>query len=61
MNPANFKGQVIVMVFAWSRGIDPAQSQHYSCLFQSKANYALTLAKNCSLKLLCCFKKEITS
>ena len=25
------KGHVIVMVFAWSRGIDPAQSEHCSC------------------------------
>ena len=25
------KGHVIVIVFAWSRGIDPAQSEHYSC------------------------------
>ena len=24
------KGHVIVIVFAWSRGIDPAQSEHYS-------------------------------
>ena len=33
------------MVFAWSRGIDPAQSQHYSSLFQSKLwrNWSLSV------------------
>ena len=34
-NPANFRGACYCYGFEWSRGLDPAQSQHYS-LFQSK-------------------------